>query len=208
MSAEHDIEPVPGLPGALPPGEHIIWQGAPIRARLTRTAFHTRSVALYFGLLVLVGTAFALPNAGRGAAAFTGPVLTAAFGFAALGLLGLFGWASARSTIYTLTNKRIVIRAGIALPTCINVPLSLIESADLRMFDDGTGDIPMKLKRGNELGYAQLWPHARPLRINHAQPMLRSIADAQRVATLLARATGQRMSEVSDARAPAMAVAA
>ncbi len=198
MTEEHEIEPVPGLPGALPEGEHIIWQGAPVRARLARTAMHTRKIAIYFGALI----AFALAIQ-----AWTGALMTLAAGLAALALLEAFAWASARSTLYTLTNRRVVIRAGVALPTCINVPLSLIESADLRMHDDGTGDIPMKLKRGNELGYVQLWPHARPLHINHAQPMLRSIPDAQRVAALLARASGARMAEVETV-APALAAAA
>jgi len=199
MTEEHEIEPIPGLPGALPEGEHIIWQGSPDRARLARTALHTRSVAIYFGALIVFGLAIQ---------AWTGALLTLAAGLCGLALLHAFAWASARSTLYTLTNRRVVIRAGVALPTCINVPLSLIESAELRMHDDGTGDIPMKLKRGNELGYAQLWPHARTLYINHAQPMLRSIPDAERVAILLARASGSRMAEVSDTTADAMAEAA
>lgn len=199
MSAEHDLEPVPGLPGPLPEGEHIIWQGAPRRGRLARTALHTRGIALYFGVLVLFSVSIG---------AWTGVMLTAAAGLTVLALLNGFAWASARTTLYTLTNRRIVIRAGVALPTCINVPLSLIESAGLRTYDDGTGDIPVKLKRGNTLGYVQLWPHARPWHINHAQPMLRSIPDAARVAALLARASGARMAEVSQAAAPTMAVAA
>jgi Bacterial PH domain len=198
VSEEHEIEPVPGLPGLLPEGEHIIWQGAPVRSRLARTALHTRTVALYFAALVIFGLAIQ---------AWTGALMTLAAGLTVLALLEAFAWASARSTIYTLTNRRVVIRAGVALPTCINVPLSLIESADLRTHDDGTGDIPMKLKRGNELGYAQLWPHARPLHINHAQPMLRSIPEAGRVAALLARASGARMAEVEPTTEP-LAVAA
>ncbi len=208
MSAEHEIEPLPGLPGLLPADEHIIWQGKPERARLARTAFHTRTVTLYFAALALAGCAYALPDAARGLSAFYGTLLTIGVGALGVGLLHVFAWLSARSTIYTLTNKRIVLRAGMALPTCINVPLSLIASADLRTFDDGTGDIPVKLMRGNELGYAQLWPHARPWHINHAQPMLRSIADAARVATLIARATGARMNEVTHRDIPALAVAA
>lgn len=199
MSAEHDLEPIPGLPGRLPEGEHIIWQGAPVRAQLARTAMHTRGISVYFGALVLFSLALG---------SLVGAAMTATAGLIVLGLLHLFAWASARSTIYTLTNRRVVIRAGVALPTCINVPLSLIASADLRTRDDGTGDIPMKLVRGNELGYAQLWPHARPLHINHAQPMLRSIPDAARVAALLARASGARLAEVSQGPLPAMAVAA
>jgi hypothetical protein len=197
VSEEHDLEPIPGLPGLLPDGEHIIWQGAPVRARLARTALHTRAVTLYFAALVAFGLAIQ---------AWTGALLTVAAGAIVLALLHGFAWASARSTIYTLTNRRVVIRAGVALPTCINVPLALVDSADLRMHDDGTGDIPMKLKRGNELGYVQLWPHARPLRINHAQPMLRCIPDAGRVAVLLARASGARLAEV-EAPAPAQPVA-
>lgn len=199
MSAEHDLEPVPGLPGPLPKGEHIIWQGAPLRGRLARTALHTRGIALYFGVLVAFSLAIQ---------SWTGALMTAAAGLTVLALLNGFAWASAKTTLYTLTNRRIVIRAGVALPTCINVPLSLIDSADLRSYDDGSGDIPVKLKRGNELGYAQLWPHARPWQINHAQPMLRSIPEAARVAALLARASGARMAEVAQTEAPKMAVAA
>jgi hypothetical protein len=203
MSAEHDIETTPGLPGMLPAGEHILWQGAPVRAQLARTAFHTRLVTIYFGALTIAGTGYALPHAAQGFSAFTGPLFTIMAGLTGLALLHLFAFASARSTIYTLTNRRIVLRAGIALPTCINIPLSLIEAADLRSFNDGTGDIPLRLKRGHALGYAQLWPHARPWHINHAQPMLRSIPDASRVATLIARATGSRMMEVAQPAAPA-----
>ena len=147
MIAEHEIEPVAGLPGALPEGEHIIWQGSPVRARLARHAMHTRTVALYFGALIAFGLAMQ---------SWMGAALTLAAGLTVLALLSAFAWASARSTLYTLTNRRVVIRAGVALPTCINVPLSLVESADLRMHDDGTGDIPLKLKRGEELGYVQL----------------------------------------------------
>ncbi len=199
MIDEYEIEPVPGLPGALPKGEHIIWQGAPDRARLVRTAMHSRGVIVYFAGLVAFGLAVQ---------AWTGALMTLAAGLCVLALLHAFAWASARSTLYTLTNRRIVIRAGVALPSCINVPLALIESAELRVHDDGTGDIPLKLTRGNELGYVQLWPHARPLHINHAQPMLRSIPDAKRVAILLARASGSRMAEVQGTAVAPLAVAA
>ena len=50
---EHDNEPIPGLPAMLPPGERILWQGAPDWRVLARTAFHTRLVAGYFALLAL-----------------------------------------------------------------------------------------------------------------------------------------------------------
>ena len=49
---EYENEPIPGLPGRLPPGERILWQGSPEWRALARTAFHTRLVAGYFAALV------------------------------------------------------------------------------------------------------------------------------------------------------------
>jgi hypothetical protein len=49
-----------GLPGALPEGETIQWQGSPDWRSLARHAFHVRKVAVYFALLGAVGLAFAL----------------------------------------------------------------------------------------------------------------------------------------------------
>ena len=109
----------------------------------------------------------------------------------------MLAWLSARSTIYTITNKRLVMRIGIALPKCINLPLSMIGSADLRTYDDGTGDMPIALTGSQRLGYAQLWPHARPWRVAVAQPMLRAVPKAAEVADLMARAIGATLGERS-----------
>ena len=53
-------------------------------------------------------------------------------GAAAVGVLSLLAWALARSTIYTITRPRVVLRFGVALPMSVNLPLRLVESADLR----------------------------------------------------------------------------
>ena len=47
--SEHDFEPIRGLPGPLPEGETILWQGAPDWRVLAVQAFHVRAVAIYFG---------------------------------------------------------------------------------------------------------------------------------------------------------------
>ncbi len=52
--------------------------------------------------------------------------MTILAGIAAVGLLHLLAWGSARTTIYTLTNRRIVMRIGMAVPKCINLPLTEI----------------------------------------------------------------------------------
>lgn len=179
MSSEHDWEPVRGLPGRLPAGEHILWQGSPDMAALARAVFHVRAIGAYFVLLAGV----ALVSGSVGAT-----LATLVSGALCLGLLALFAWGIARTTIYTLTNRRVVLRVGMALPKCINLPLSQIEAADLRDLGAGRGDIALTLKPGQRLGYLFLWPHARPWRLAAPQPMLRGLPHVEEVADTLARA--------------------
>ncbi len=200
---EHDDEPVRGLPGFLPKGEEIIWQGSPEWKRLALDALHIRAVGVYFAALVVLGAVQAM----RGAATWSGIGMTIAVALIGIGILALIAWGSARSTVYTLTNRRIVMRIGIALPKCINLPLSVIGSADLAQNSDGTGDIALNLTAHQRLGYIQLWPHARPWKLATPQPMLRGVPDAQAVSAMLARACGTRLQVTPDA-APVRALAA
>lgn len=181
--SEYEIEPIPGLPGHLPPGEQILWQGAPDRKALARTAFHTRLVTGYFVLLV----GWAVADALVGSGGTTGIVLTAAAGIFGVSLLHLLAWGSARTTIYTLTNRRIVMRIGIAVPKCINLPLGMIETVGLGVHNGGTGDLPLTLIGAPKLGYGALWPHARPWRVVRPEPMLRAVPDGVAIAALIAR---------------------
>ena len=180
---EYDNEPIPGLPGLLPAGERILWQGKPDRRALARTAFHTRLVAGYFAALTAIAAGFAVRSGDA-----SGVVITATLGVCGVALLQLLAWGSARTTIYTLTNRRVVLRVGMAVPKCVNLPLALVASVDLAVRADGTGDLPLTLAAAPKLGYLALWPHARPLHISRPQPMLRAVPDASGVAALIARA--------------------
>ncbi|WP_379545234.1 photosynthetic complex putative assembly protein PuhB [Qipengyuania sp. DSG2-2] len=186
--SEYDHEPVRGLPEALPEGEHILWQGAPDWKRMARSALHIRLVLLYFavigGLAVVQGD---MPTAGA----------MVVFAAIVTGFLTLYAYGVGRTTVYTLTNKRIVLRIGVALNKCINIPLSEIETADLKMLGGDTGSIVLSLKGMPRMGYTMLWPHARSLRFVRPQPMLRAIPDAQGVAKQLFDATVQLQPVVS-----------
>ncbi len=184
---EHDDEPIPGLPGLLPPGERILWQGAPDRRRLARTAFHTRLITGYFALLA--GWAFleAAMTGIRGPGDLIGTAMTIIAGIVGVGLLHLLAWGSVRTTVYTLTNRRIVLRIGMALPKCINLPLPLVGAVDLATHADGTGDVPLTITGRQKLNFLTLWPHARPWKIVTPQPMLRALPNAATVAALIAR---------------------
>jgi hypothetical protein len=165
-----------GTPAA---NERVLWKGRPDLAVLSRTAFHTRSVAIYF--VALVAFAIALGNV-------EAAVACTLLGLAALAILHGLAWLSARSTLYILTDARLIMRIGMAIETRINVPLKHIGAAHLRLRGEGHGDIALELNGDRLLGYLLLWPHARPFRLAHPQPMLRAVADAQALAVLLADA--------------------
>ncbi len=185
---EHDYEPIPGLPGLLPKDERILWQGAPDWRGLARSAYHTRLVTGYFVLLAGWSLGAALARGIQGPGDFSGVALTAMFGIIAVGLLNLLAWGAARTTLYTLTNRRIVLRVGIAFSKCINLPLPLVETVGLATQADGSGDVPLALTGDRKLGFLALWPHARPWQVANAQPMLRAVPDAANVAAQIARA--------------------
>jgi hypothetical protein len=176
---EYEDEPIRGLPGHLPEGEQIIWQGAPDWRVFARSALFTRWIGVYFLLLA----AIALASGSLG-----GLIGTAIAGLLAVGLMLLFAYGVARTTVYTITNRRVVLRIGVALNKCINLPLKLISSADLRDLANGYGDISLHLEGRHHLGYAVLWPHARPLHLRKPQPMLRALPDSAKVAGILADA--------------------
>mgnify|MGYP006304994857 CR=1 FL=1 len=187
--SEFAFEPVHGLPENLPPGEALRWQGAPHWRVLARRAFHARTVAFYFGLLILIQFAYLLLGGGAGLK----EAVLAAFwlfllGGLAVGILVLLAWLYSRSTVYSITDRRLVIRFGVALPMAVNIPFKIVESAGLRTYPDGSGDIPLVLGSGQKVSYLIMWPNVRPWRFNNAQPMLRAIPDAKNVAEILAEA--------------------
>jgi hypothetical protein len=187
--SEFAFEPVHGLPENLPPGEALRWQGAPHWRVLARRAFHARTVAFYFGLLILIQFAYLLLGGGAGLK----EAVLAAFwlfllGGLAVGILVLLAWLYSRSTVYSITDRRLVIRFGVALPMAVNIPFKIVESAGLRTYPDGSGDIPLVLGSGQKVSYLIMWPNVRPWRFSNAQPMLRAIPDAKNVAEILAEA--------------------
>jgi hypothetical protein len=176
---EYDAEPIRGLPGRLPRGEHIIWQGAPNWSAFARSVYRIRIVAGYFALLAAAGLL---------TGSVVGALVTLGVGLLGIALLALLAWGSARTTVYTLTNRRMVLRVGVAIPKCFNLPLSLVAGAELRRHGGGHGDIALSMIGAPSFGYALLWPHARPWRMREPQPMLRAIPDADMVAARLTRA--------------------
>ncbi|KAA9006878.1 photosynthetic complex putative assembly protein PuhB [Histidinibacterium aquaticum] len=188
---DFNFEPVRGLPAALPPDEHILWQGAPSAWRLAREAFVMDWVALYFVLVAVwrVGVSSTLVSVSV-ALAHGIPFLV--MGLVACAILYGLAWMQARSTVYTLTNKRVALRIGAALTMTLNVPYVQIGNAHLQTRRDGTGTLAFETIGDARISYLMSWPHVRPWHIR-TQPALRCIPDAARVSEIFAEAAEARV---------------
>jgi hypothetical protein len=185
LGHEYEFEPQFGLPERLPSDEFIVWQGSPDVAALAYSAFHFKKLALYFAVLIVV---CAWPALEQGAGFMA--VLSAIKWIAPLAVIGLatvwtLAYFTARTTVYTVTNKRVVMRLGIVLTVSFNLPFMQIASADVRMVQNGFGDITLALKGADRIGWVHLWPSVRPWRIAKPEPTLRAVPDVQWVAEKL-----------------------
>ncbi len=186
--SEHDFEPIRGLPGNLPAGEIILWQGAPSWRVLAGQAFHIRAVAAYFGIMLIWRVVSAVVGGDTPLHAVTSVAAVTPIAFAALGILAFMAWLNSRTTVYTITNRRVVLRFGAAVPKAINIPFAIIDAAAVKSLGGGAGDLALTLKAPNKIAFLQLWPHARPWRLARPQPTLRALAEVDGAASILADA--------------------
>lgn len=189
MSSGADGTPqyIRGVPHALPEGEHILWQGAPEAGAIATHVFHWRLFVAYFALMtaIWVGTTelqFSSQEFQAG--------LAVRLGLSALVIAIVFVLARvvARTSWYAITSQRLVLRLGMVFEMSINIPFTILESAGVGAFKDGTGQVVLTIAKPNRLAYIALWPHCRVFSINHPQPVLRGLREPQRIGTLLAQA--------------------
>lgn len=184
---------VDGLPGPLPAGEYLLWKGAPEWRPLARRAFHTGTVAVYFGILLVWRLGLTLSSdAPLRSAAVPLALMTLLFAVG-LGILYLLAWLTARTTRYIITSRRVVVRSGIVLGITFNFPFRQIESAGIDLHRDATGDIAITLDHATRIAWLHLWPNVRPWLISRPAPMLRCVVEAPRVAKILSQALAAAM---------------
>jgi hypothetical protein len=194
------------LPADIPKGERVLWFGRPEPTSLWRRAYRGDAVGLWFLAMTLWNVA-SLTTSDGAFAGFVSALHTLGLGAAALAILGFLAWLSARTTLYVVTERRIVIKTGIALPIFINVPYMQIGAANVRAYGDGTGDVTVGIVAGQRIPYLALWPSARPLRFTRPEPALRCIVNARDVAATVARALAEASGQATaaPARAPVAA---
>ncbi len=174
-------------PVRLGPDERIVWQDGPGFRPLALRLYRVRWVALYGAGLTLADMVqarlHALGSWGAVHAAVPGLVTMAA----ALMIFCLLALGSARTTRYTVTDRRVIMQCGLALPATLSMPLHRIAEVAVRVRADGAGDITLRPHAGAALTYAKLWPFVRPWRFGAPEPMLREVPGAGYVATVLSR---------------------
>jgi len=189
---DFDQEPVRGLPELPPEGEEILWQGRPDWWALSKDAMNLYWVAGYFLILTLwrlisLSDQVPLPNAISGST----PMLIMG-AFVCL-MLMLVAYVQARTTVYTITNRRVAMRIGAALTVTLNLPYRQIASANLDLGRNGTGSIAFDLLEESPVSFLMCWPHVRPWVTRRVQPTFRCITDAARISKMLGEAAEKRI---------------
>lgn len=197
---EHEFEAQLGLPEALPRGEHILWQGAPDWVSLAIEVFHIKALGIYFALMFLLQFSFISGLPGE----FDPKPLLITSSLIALTLSTLAIWAymSAKASMYTITNKRVVMRIGVVFSITFNLPLRQIMSAHELHRKSKRSDISLTLRGEDRIAWLHLWPHSRPWILNKPEPTLRCIKEGLQCAEVLKSAWLKMNTEFMTASSP------
>ena len=119
-------------------------------------------------------------------------------GMVAIFLLLAISYLISSTTVYSITDKRVVMRVGIVLNLSLNIPFGKIETAAYKVYPDKSGDISLSLVPDNKIAYLHLWPHCRPLFFSSPRPRLSCLKDVEVVAFRLTSSwEGQKKSLVN-----------
>jgi hypothetical protein len=185
---DFDFEPMRGLPAPLPAGEQLLWQGVPRFKSLALRAYHVRKVIIYFLALIAWRVTVGLVYSQPWHDVWVSCALLMVMGSLAVGVLCLLAYLSSRTTVYTITSRRVLLRHGIAVPMTMNLPFKSIDGAALKLFANGTGEVALTVAKNQRVGYLITWPHLRPGHITRPQPSFRALSDAERAARILGQA--------------------
>ena len=180
----HEFEPTFGFPESLPTSEKVLWQGGPCAWLIARRIFFLPYLFVYFLIFSCLALVF-------NSEALTLKDLFIKFlSYMSLGMVAIFillaiSYLISSTTVYSITDKRVVMRIGIVLNLSLNVPFSKIETAACKAYPDKSGDISLNLVPDNKIAYLHLWPHCRPWFFSSPRPRLSCLKDIEVVASCL-----------------------
>ena len=181
---------IKGVPHPLPAGETVLWEGAPTTRAVAAHVFHWHLFALYF--TVMLGIWMFTTSSTFGSQDFLAAlVVRVALSSLVVGIAWTLSRVVAGTSWYAITSRRVVLRVGMVFPMSINIPFSLIESAGIATFKDGSGQLVLTLNKSQRIAYIALWPHCRVLRFTQPEPVLRGLIDPVLVGGILAKAVAE-----------------
>ena len=169
---------------AIPVGEMIRWCGRPNWKSLGYHAFGVKYLTVYLILSALY--AVSQTNSPFRFGAFTVQYLPYIMSGIFAGIILFFlAYLAARHTCYVITEKRVVIRTGIALVFLLNVPFKNVVSIDLQRLANGSGNLSFKAQSKKRIPYLSCWPSVRSGSLLQPIPAFRSISDVEEIGNLV-----------------------
>ena len=169
---------------AIPNGESILWKGRPSLWGFSWNLFGLKWITLYLSMLSIVSVArfFASDFYTAFYVDFLPFFLSGIF--ASIILIGLAA-IQAYSTVYIITENRVIIKTGAALSFLISMPFKKIKEVNLQKRGASIGTISFDLFSKKRVPYISCWPSVRPWKFKKTQPAFSCVRSVDEVATIL-----------------------
>ena len=169
---------------AIPNGESILWKGRPSLWGFSWNLFGLKWITLYLSMLSIVSVArfFASDFYTAFYVDFLPFFLSGIF--ASIILIGLAA-IQAYSTVYIITENRVIIKTGAALSFLISMPFKKIKEVNLQKRGASIGTISFELFSNKRVPYISCWPSVRPWKFKKTQPAFSCVRSVDEVATIL-----------------------
>ena len=169
---------------AIPNGESILWKGRPSLWGFSWNLFGLKWITLYLSILSIVSVArfFASDFYTAFYVDFLPFFLSGIF--ASIILIGLAA-TQTYSTVYIITENRVIIKTGAALSFLISMPFKKIKEVNLQKRGASIGTISFELLSEKRVPYISCWPSVRPWKFKRTQPAFSCIGSVDEVATVL-----------------------
>ena len=169
---------------AIPNGESILWKGRPSLWGFSWNLFGLKWITLYLSILSIVSVArfFASDFYTAFYVDFLPFFLSGIF--ASIILIGLAA-TQTYSTVYIITENRVIIKTGAALSFLISMPFKKIKEVNLQKRGASIGTISFELLSEKRVPYISCWPSVRPWKFKRTQPAFSCIGSVDEVATIL-----------------------
>ena len=169
---------------AIPEGESILWKGKPSFWGFSWYFFGLKLLAFY---LIILSVVFA--------ARLTVTDFFTAFvvdflpfllsGILTSCILMALAKIQSQSSVYIITENRVIIKSGAALAFLISMPFKKIKAVNLQKRKGSLGTISFELNSGKRVPYISCWPSVRPWRFKKTEPAFSCIENVDEVATIL-----------------------